>query len=109
MSDPTRTPAEYAEAFTSWRTDTPVPETADARLSLELGSLRSLSSVRRQVQDFLLSSLDLDRDEDIPPAVEDVIDGAILIIDELTSNALRHGAPPPPRASTSPTRRAAGS
>jgi len=94
MSDPTRTPAEYADAFASWRADTPVPEAAEARLSLQLGSLRGLTGVRRQVQGFLLSSLGFGRDEDVPPAVEDVVDGAILIIDELASNALRHGTPP---------------
>jgi hypothetical protein len=94
MSEPTRTPAQYAEAMASWRTDSPVPEAVRTRLTLQLGSLRGLSGVRRQVQDFLLSSLDFERDENVPPTVEDVIDGAILIIDELASNALRHGEPP---------------
>nr|WP_281371892.1 ATP-binding protein [Modestobacter versicolor] len=28
------------------------------------------------------------------PAVEDAIERAVLVIDELTSNALRHGSPP---------------
>ena len=94
MSDPTRTPARYAEAFASWHTDTPVPEAVQTRLTLQLSSLRGLSAVRRQVQGFLLSSLDLGHDDDVPPPVEDVVDQAILIIDELASNALRHGSPP---------------
>jgi two-component sensor histidine kinase len=94
MSDLTHTPAKYAEAFASWRINNPVPEAVDTRLTLELGSLRGLSAVRRQVQDFLFSSLGFDRGEDVSTAAEDVVEQAILIIDELTSNALRHGSPP---------------
>lgn len=94
MSDPTQTPAKYAEAFASWRINNPVPEAVDTRLTLELASLRGLSRVRRQVQDFLVSSLGFDRGEDVPAAAEDVVERAVLIIDELTSNALRHGSPP---------------
>lgn len=94
MSDPTSTPVDYADAFTSWHTDRPAPEAADTRLALELGSLRGLSGVRRQVRDYLLSSLGVGRDDDAPPAAENAVDSAILVIDELASNALRHGAPP---------------
>ena len=39
MSDPTRTPADYAQAYASWHEDTPVPGSLDTRLTLQLGSL----------------------------------------------------------------------
>ncbi|MGY2080095.1 SpoIIE family protein phosphatase [Modestobacter sp. SYSU DS0657] len=91
---PSRTPAEYAEAYASWRGDSPVPEAAESRLSLQLGSLRGLSVVRRQVRQFLLASLGVGREEDVLPDVEDAVERAVLVIDELTSNALRHGSPP---------------
>lgn len=94
MTSPTRTPEEYAEAFASWHRDTPVPQGAETRLALQLLTLRGLSVVRRQVQDFLLSSLGLAREDPVPPEVEDLVERAILVIDELTSNALRHGSPP---------------
>ena len=94
MSGPTRTPAEYAEAYASWHGDSPVPAAAATRLSLQLGSLRSLSTVRRQVQQFLLSSLGIGREDDVPVHIEDAVGQAVLVIDELTSNALRHGSPP---------------
>jgi len=94
MSDPTGTPVHYAEALTSWHTDRPAPTAADTRLALELKSLRGLSAVRRQVRDFLLSSFGTGRDEDVSPAVSDAVDRAILVIDELASNAVRHGTPP---------------
>ena len=94
MSDPTGTPVGYADAFSSWHADRPAPQATDTRLALELGSLRGLSAVRRQVRDFLLSSLGVGRDEDASPAFEDAVDRTILVIDELTSNALRHGALP---------------
>ncbi|GAA4757321.1 hypothetical protein GCM10023328_46520 [Modestobacter marinus] len=94
MSDPTGTPTGYADAFTSWHANRPTPQATDTRLALELGSLRGLSMVRRQVRDFLLSSLDVGRDDDASPTVEDAVEKAILVIDELTSNAVRHGALP---------------
>ena len=94
MSNPMGTPVDYADAFTSWHTDRPAPEAADTRLALELGSLRGLSAVRRQVRDFLFSSLGIGRDEDASTTVEDAVDRAILVIDELASSAVRHGAPP---------------
>lgn len=86
--------ADHAEAHASWHADSPVPPAAPARLSLQLESLRGLSLVRRQVQAFLLSSLGIGRDDDVTPAVEDAVAQAVLVIDELTSNALRHGSPP---------------
>jgi two-component sensor histidine kinase len=94
VSGPTRTPAEYAKAYASWRSDSPVPAAAETRLALQLESLRSLSVVRRQVRDFLYSSLGMGRDERVPPEVEDAVERAVLVIDELTSNALRHGSSP---------------
>ena len=94
MSGSARTPADYAAAYASWHGDSPVPAAASTRLSLQLGSLRSLSTVRRQVQHFLLSSLGIGREDDVPVHIEDAIGQAVLVIDELTSNALRHGSPP---------------
>ncbi|MFP5370657.1 MAG: ATP-binding protein [Actinomycetes bacterium] len=94
MSGPIRSPAEYAEAYASWREDSPVPAAAETRLSLQLSSLRGLSVVRRQVQQFLLSSLGIEGDEAATPAAEDAVERAVLVIDELTSNALRHGSAP---------------
>ena len=94
MTGSARTPADYAAAYASWRGDTPVPAAAATRLSLQLGSLRSLSTVRRQVQQFLLSSLGIGREDDVPARIEDAVAQAVLVIDELTSNALRHGSPP---------------
>ena len=94
MTEPRRTPAEYALAYASWHRDSPVPASATTRLSLQLGSLRALRDVRRQVQHFLLSSLDVGAEDDPPPEVEDAVQRAVLVIDELTSNALRHGSPP---------------
>jgi two-component sensor histidine kinase len=93
VSDPTRTPAQYAEAFASWHADRPVPASTRIPLTLELTSLRALSVVRRRVQEHLLSSLGAD-DGSVPPAVEDAVERAVLVVDELTSNALRHGSPP---------------
>jgi len=94
MSDPTRTPADYAEAFASWHEDTPIPASTQTRLALQLESLRGLSAVRRQVQAFLLSSLSAGPQDAPLPAAEDAIEQAILVIDELASNAVRHGSPP---------------
>jgi hypothetical protein len=88
------TPEDHAAATASWHEDTPVPGTVDARLALQLGSLRGLGAVRRQVQAFLLSSLGTGPDDVPEPVVEDAVERAVLVIDELTSNALRHGSPP---------------
>ena len=89
-----RTPAQYAEAHAGWHGDSPVPTVSGARLTLELASLRGLSGVRRQMRQFLLSSLDPGPGSEPEPAVEDVVERAVLVIDELASNAVRHGAPP---------------
>jgi anti-sigma regulatory factor (Ser/Thr protein kinase) len=94
VTEPPRSAAQYAAAFASWQQDSPVPEVAETRLTLELGSLRGLSAIRRQVQAFLLSSLDQGDGQEPTPAAEDLVERAVLVIDELTSNALRHGAPP---------------
>jgi len=94
VSGAAQTPADHAAAYASWRSDSPVPAAATTRLSLQLESLRGLSAVRRQVQRFLLSSLGIEREDDAPPLVEDAVGRAVLVIDELTSNALRHGSPP---------------
>ena len=88
-----RTAAEYAEAFASWHEDSPVPTAAETRLTLELGSLRGLSAVRRQVRTFLVSSMGAGG-QDLTLAAEDAVERAVLVIDELASNALRHGSPP---------------
>ncbi|MBB3674682.1 ATP-binding protein [Modestobacter versicolor] len=94
MSGSTNTPAEYAEAYASWHEDSPVPASTETRLLVQLESLRGLSLVRRQVQHFLRASLGAGEHADLAPAVEDAIERAVLVIDELTSNALRHGSPP---------------
>jgi anti-sigma regulatory factor (Ser/Thr protein kinase) len=94
VSGPALSPAEYARAYASWHGDSPVPAAAPTRLSLRLESLRGLSVVRRQVQRFLLSSLVVGLDEEAPPSVEDAVERAVLVVDELTSNALRHGSSP---------------
>ncbi|GAB4081129.1 SpoIIE family protein phosphatase [Modestobacter muralis] len=84
---PGRTPERYTEARATWRGGDPVPAPAEAGLEVELTSLRGLSGVRRQVREFLTSSLG-------PGSDEDVVDQAVLVIDELASNALRHGSRP---------------
>ena len=98
MDSETSTPEQHAHAAATWHTDTPVPKAADSRLSLQLASLSALSPVRRQVRAFLQASLEPPggtavggRDED---AEDDAVERAILVIDELASNALRHGLPP---------------
>ncbi|SDH18047.1 ATP-binding protein [Klenkia brasiliensis] len=82
---------QHAAAASSWAQDTPVPDPSPTdRLVLVLESLRSLGAVRRQVRGFLTAGL--------APAAgdagEDAVESAVLVIDELTSNALRHGRPP---------------
>lgn len=81
---------QLAEAA-SWTRDTPVPQPVGSdRLVLILESLRALSAVRRQVRAFLAAGLTGDPGD----AGEDAVERAILVIDELTSNALRHGSAP---------------
>jgi PAS domain S-box-containing protein len=84
---PGRTPERYAQAHAAWRAEEPVPEADESGLDVELTTLRGLSAVRRQARDFLLSSLGAEGDED-------AVDQAVLVIDELASNALRHGSRP---------------
>lgn len=82
---------DHLQLAASWRRDTPPPTIDPARLVLQLSSLRALSSVRRQVEAFLRASMTPGLEED---AVEDAVGKAVLVIDEMTSNALRHGRPP---------------
>lgn len=82
---------ERVTAAASWAQDTPVPQpTDDSQLVLKLESLRALSKVRRQVRAFLAAGLPADAGD----GGEDAVERAILVIDELTSNALRHGTAP---------------
>jgi len=87
-----QSPAEAAAARTSWRQVSQVPDVAPAE-SIELTSLRGLREVRRRVRAVLTASLD-DGDEFDEVAREDVVERVVLVIDELASNAVRHGAPP---------------
>ncbi|MCZ2826941.1 MULTISPECIES: ATP-binding protein [unclassified Modestobacter] len=76
----------------SWRRVSPVPDVPPADV-VELTSLRQLGAVRRHVRALLTASLQADgirTDDD----VEEIVDRAILVIDELASNALRHGTLP---------------
>ncbi|WP_198598127.1 ATP-binding SpoIIE family protein phosphatase [Blastococcus atacamensis] len=93
-SGASRTPAEYAEAYASWHRDRPVPLAGDPGLSLRLESLRTLRGVRRQARQFLYASLGVGPHDEAAPDIEDAVERAVLVIDELTSNALRHGAAP---------------
>jgi anti-sigma regulatory factor (Ser/Thr protein kinase) len=93
LSDSHRpTPGEVAAARTSWRQVSQVPDVAPAE-TIELTSLRELRDVRRRVRAVLAASLD-DGDEPDEVAREDVVERVVLVIDELASNAVRHGAPP---------------
>lgn len=76
----------------SWQTVSPVPGLAPAHV-LELSSVRHLGAVRRHVRAYLTASLQADGvvDED---DVDEIVETSILVIDELASNALRHGALP---------------
>ena len=100
MQDPMSsvTPAQYARAYASWQDDSPVPSAADASLTLPLTSLPALRAVRRQVRTFLRDSLRTSEgtaDEEVEPTTLDTtLDEAVMVIDELTSNALRHGSAP---------------
>lgn len=82
---------QHVLAAVSWARETPVPAPAPSdRLVLVLDTLRSLGAVRRQVRAFLSAGVPAGAGG----AGEDAVDGAVLVIDELTSNALRHGRPP---------------
>ena len=76
----------------SWRTNDPAPDIAPDEI-VELISLKQLGAVRHWVRAVLIASL-MERgmaDQDI---VEEVVERSILVIDELASNAIRHGAAP---------------
>lgn len=78
----------------SWRRQAPVPAVPAAPAAVvELTSARALSVVRRRVRDLLTDSL-LATGAGPRDAVEDVVERAVLVIDEMTSNAVRHGTPP---------------
>lgn len=86
-----REPETRATFSRSWSDQSAVPDfPRPDQLVITLGSLRELSGVRRQVCSFLRCSLATGAQS----AQEDVVDLALLVIDELTSNALRHAAPP---------------
>ena len=91
MSSSDLTPAQHASLAESWRAQSALPEVSDTGLTLALATLRALGSVRRQVRAFLQDSLSPAVDAE---RAEDVVDNAILVIDELTSNAVRHGTAP---------------
>lgn len=95
MNSASLTPAQYAQAAATWQISSPAPLAADSRLTVELASLPALSRVRRQVRQFLQSSLGAaDLAAGDGAAAEDAVERAILVIDELASNALRHGSQP---------------
>lgn len=90
-----------AQLRASWRVDRPLPD-AETRavLELPLTSVRELSRVRRRVREFLTET-----GTPLPDApgaraladledVEDLVERAILVIDEMASNAVRHGSTP---------------
>jgi len=84
--------AALAAVRASWQRVSPVPDVVPADV-LQLTSLRQLGAVRRHVRAFLAASL---RADGVVAAdvVDEVVETSILVIDELASNALRHGAPP---------------
>ncbi|WP_299960611.1 ATP-binding protein [uncultured Modestobacter sp.] len=89
------TAGQYGQVAASWHEDTPAPPAADSRLTLELATLALLSRVRRQVRSFLQDSLDSDGGAGCgPDEAQDAVESAILVIDELASNAVRHGLAP---------------
>lgn len=87
---------DRAAAAASWVQDAPVPPppAGTDRLVLVLESLRGLSAVRRQVRAFLAAGCSCETGTVGDDACDDAVERAVLVIDELTSNALRHGLPP---------------
>jgi anti-sigma regulatory factor (Ser/Thr protein kinase) len=82
---------QYSAALASWTQDSPVPvQAGEQRLTLTLESLAGLGLVRRQVRAFLVSGLD----DGTGDAGQEAVGDAVMVIDELTSNALRHGSAP---------------
>lgn len=72
---------------TAWTTG-PLPQHARVCHSWVLTDLRQLSAVRRHARELLAAEAAADDD-----GVE-AVDRAVLVLDELASNALRHGALP---------------
>lgn len=75
----------------SWASSRDVPRASGSgRFVVHLRSLSGLSLVRRQVRSFMSPGCGAVT----AAACEDFVERAVLVIDELTSNALRHGTPP---------------
>ncbi|MDT0275418.1 ATP-binding SpoIIE family protein phosphatase [Blastococcus goldschmidtiae] len=87
-----RVAAAVDAARTSWRRLSAVPDLVPSAV-LELTSLRQLGAVRRAVRAFLTESLQAGG-EVVEDVIDEVVQRSILVIDELASNALRHGALP---------------
>ncbi len=81
--DPIPTPP----APTVWATG-PLPQRGGTCCSWQLTALHQLSAVRRDVRALLTAGAVADEDGG------EAVDRAVLVIDELASNALRHGALP---------------
>lgn len=81
---------EHARLTRSWQQAAPLPVVPPERLVLSLTSLRALRGVRQQVRAFLQASAGAAA----PDVVKDAVERVIQVLDELTSNALRHGLPP---------------
>jgi hypothetical protein len=87
-----RSAAQLAAVRTSWLQAAPVPEVAPAEV-MALTSLRALRDVRRRVREVLTATAGDGGTLDVAGCA-DVVEGAVLVVDELASNAVRHGAPP---------------
>ena len=73
--------------------DTAAPPATTARPQLwHLTGLRHLSTVRREARELLTRTNN--RSGQSTQAHDDAVDRAVLVLDELASNALRHGQPP---------------
>jgi hypothetical protein len=93
LSPPEPGRTDYVEAVrASWRHTSSAPE-MPLLATLPLTTLRELGQVRRRLRTILEDSLRRAglTDADV---VDDVVDRSILVIDELASNALRHGGRP---------------
>ena len=76
----------------AWRMRDPAPDIPPDDI-VELISLKQLAAVRRRVRALLTASLS-ERGMADPDLVEEVVERSILVIDELASNAIRHGTAP---------------
>jgi hypothetical protein len=100
VEDPTTsvTPEQYAQAFASWHIDAPVPPVLDTTLTLPLTSLRSLGAIRRQIRGFFRMARPAGGGDGHgstdPHSLDGAIDAAVMVIDEMMSNALRHAPGP---------------